>query len=160
MSMRRAEDGAHLRLEFVAAHVVGRRARTELREFGSLKGMSGRALETLEFVAGELIDNAIDHGGGGGAREACDAREDAQVDTHLHVGADRWVLTVADSGGALDLELQERIGESASGALAPLGERGRGLFLLSEMVDDMDVCAREGGRGVIFRVEKAYGTQD
>ena len=157
--MRRAEDGAHLRLEFVAAHAVGRRARRELRECGSQRGMTDRALETLEFVAGELIDNAIDHGGGEGAREVSDAQEGAQVDTHLHVAADRWVLTVADSGGELDLELQNSMRESV-GALDPLGERGRGLFLLTTMVDDMNVCAREGRRGVMFRVEKAHGTQD
>lgn len=157
--MRRAEDGAHLRLEFVAAHAVGRRARTELREFGSQQGMTDHALETLEFVAGELIDNAIDHGGGEGAREVSEAQTGAQVDTHLHVAPDRWVLTVADSGGELDLELQNSMRESA-GTLDPLGERGRGLFLLTTMVDDMDVCAREGGRGVMFRVEKAHGTQD
>lgn len=158
--MRRAEDGAHLRLEFVAAHAVGRRARTELREFGSRRGMTDRALETLEFVAGELIDNAIDHGGGEGARDVSDAQKGAQVDTHLHVAPDRWVLTVADSGGKLDLELQSRMAEGDAGALDPLGERGRGLFLLTKMVDEMNVCAREGGRGVMFRVEKSHGAQD
>ena len=160
MSMRREEDGSHLRLEFVAAHAVGRRARTELREFGSQRGMTDRALETLEFVAGELIDNAIDHGGGGGAREVSDAQEGAQVDTHLHVAPDHWVLTVADSGGELDRELQDRMGESDGSAFDPLGERGRGLFLLTTMVDAINVCAREGGRGVMFRVEKVHGAQD
>ncbi|HIF42006.1 MAG TPA: ATP-binding protein [Planctomycetes bacterium] len=157
--MRRAEDGAHLRLEFVAAHAVGRLARAELREFGSQQGMTDRALETLEFVAGELIDNAIDHGGGEGAREVSDAQEGVHVDTHLHVAPDRWVLTVADSEGELDPELKSRVGEGESSALDPLGERGRGLFLLMKMVDDMDVCTREGGRGVMFRVERAHGTQ-
>jgi anti-sigma regulatory factor (Ser/Thr protein kinase) len=158
--MRRAEDGDHLRLEFVAAHAVGRRARTELREFGSQRGMTDGALETLEFVAGELIDNAIDHGGGEGAQEVSEAQKGAQVDTHLHVAPDRWVLTVADSGGELDLDLRNLMGESEGGAFDPLGERGRGLYLLTTMVDDLNVCAREGGRGVIFRVEKAHGTED
>jgi anti-sigma regulatory factor (Ser/Thr protein kinase) len=122
--------------------------------------MTDEALETLEFVAGELIDNAIDHGGGEGAREVSEVQKGAQVDTHLHVAPDRWVLTVADSGGELDLELRNLMGESEGGEFDPLGERGRGLYLLRTMVDDLNVCAREGGRGVIFRVEKAHGTED
>jgi len=158
--MRREEEGAHLRLEFVAAHALGRLARTELGAFASRQGLAARALETLEFVAGELIDNAIDHGGGGGAMEVGDVEPGVHVDAHLHVGSDRWVLTVSDPRGELDPSLQGRIAEARKGTLDLLGERGRGLFLLAELVDVLDVSAREGGRGVVFRVEKAHGAQD
>ncbi len=160
MTLRREADGAQLRLEFTAAHAVGRQARAELRQFGAEHGMDSSALEILEFVAGELIDNAIDHGGGAGAREACDVLDGAQVGARLHVAAERWVLSVADHDGELDHRLQTQITAAKEGSLDPLGERGRGLFLLSRMVDVLDVRAREGGCGVVFRVEKALGEQD
>ena len=88
-----------LHLEVPAAHSAGRMAREVLGEFGRREGLAGEELSTLEFVASELLTNAVDHGGGGAAMEEEDLAGEVRITIHLRVLETSWELRVADQGG-------------------------------------------------------------
>jgi anti-sigma regulatory factor (Ser/Thr protein kinase) len=93
-------EGPHeLRLELPAAHSAGRLARQMLRQFAKREGVPEAAIAQLEFVAGELIDNAVDHGGGESAREEAEVENRAKVRLVLTLSEQRWTLRVGDEGG-------------------------------------------------------------
>ncbi|MDP6957149.1 MAG: hypothetical protein QF599_14360, partial [Planctomycetota bacterium] len=73
------------RLEFVfpAAHNPGREARQRIGDFVRHRGFTERDVQTVELVASELICNAIDHGGGGGANEVEELKEQVEVTVSL-----------------------------------------------------------------------------
>ncbi len=152
----RIEQGPHLSLEFPAAHAIGRRARAAVRSFAQGHGLVGDELATLEFVVGELIDNAIDHGGGA-AREVADVQVGAQVRVSLRLEPQCWELQVVDRGNTDVDELREQVRRASSGKPGTLNERGRGLFLLAEMVTRLGIHSAPGGMGILVEVEQAHG---
>jgi anti-sigma regulatory factor (Ser/Thr protein kinase) len=58
-----------LKLDLPAAHSAERMARGVLRQFARREKVPAKEIETLEFVASELLSNAVDHGGGNCAME-------------------------------------------------------------------------------------------
>jgi len=82
-----------------------------------------------------------------------EVRDDgARMKLTLEVSASGWTLAVSDQGGGDPEALRELI--------APVGlpdledERGRGFFLISQMVDQIDVRKSEDGLGLALRVVK------
>lgn len=146
-----------LELDLPAAHSAGRMARQMAREFALAEGVPAPEVETLEFVTGELLDNAVDHGGGGGAREVSDRPGNVRMHLLVQVAGGAWTVTVGDQGGG-DPEDVRHLLEPPDGLPDLEDERGRGFFLLAGMVDEFVVDGTPAGEGLIFRASRRYGT--
>ena len=110
-------------------------------------GLDEARLERLKTAVGETVMNAIEHGN----------ENDDSLDVGIRVIADtgRLVVRVTDHGG--DKEIPEAATPDIEAKLA--GEqtpRGWGLFLISEMVDEVN-RARENGSYVVELVMNREG---
>lgn len=153
--IRRREEPHALLLDLPAAHSAGRMARQMVRQFAVSQGVPAGELDTLEFVAGELLDNAVDHGGGSGAREVSELPGDVRMAVELRVEGDGWSFRVGDQGGGRPEDLRDLI-EPPDGFPDLEDERGRGFFLLAQMVDDLSVEPSDDGLGLAVRARKSF----
>jgi anti-sigma regulatory factor (Ser/Thr protein kinase) len=145
--IRREEPGPHqLRLELPAAHSASRMARQVVRQFALREGLNEDEVGTLELVTSELLSNAVDHGGGGSAMEESDLERDVRMTLFLGVDEHGWELRVSDQGGGDPAELARYIDNDALPDLED--ERGRGFFLLVQMVDELKVGISADGKGL------------
>lgn len=152
----RSEFGEReMHLDLPSAHSAGRMARRMVAEYAASEGVPESELATLEFVAGELIDNAIDHGGGGGALEASDLEGDVRMNLWVSLGPNRWSVLVEDQGGGKAEDLEPLI-HPPDGIPDLMDERGRGFFLLAQMVDELTVEASRDALGLGFRAARSY----
>ncbi|MEO1699356.1 MAG: carboxylating nicotinate-nucleotide diphosphorylase [Planctomycetota bacterium] len=156
--VRGADAPGKLDLELPSTHAHGRMARRIARQFAESEGLPTPECETLEFVAGELLDNAIDHGGGGAARDLADLEGDVRIHFAVDIEADgdawRWAVRVEDQGGGEPDEVRRLI-TPPDGIPDLEDERGRGFYLLAQMVDELDVVRSEDGRGLRFEATRA-----
>lgn len=140
-----------LRLSLPCVHRAVRIGRRVVQSFARTDGWSDVEIEALMLIASELLANAVDHGGGGGAMSEEDLERPARMGLYLTVDDVRWQLEIEDDGGG-DVAEAEHLIETCS-----IGdeddERGRGLFLVKEMVDELGV--RGGQDGLVFFVVKA-----
>jgi anti-sigma regulatory factor (Ser/Thr protein kinase) len=116
--------------------------------------MDADEVHRLEFVAGELLSNAVDHGGGG---KAMDAKECNGIHMHLEFQFDSegWLLRVEDEGGGDPECLRPMIQDT--GDLPDLeDERGRGFFLLLGMLTSLKVESSRTGEGIALIAEVRY----
>jgi len=151
-----AQEGEHeLRLDLPAAHSAGRMARQMLRQFADREGVPEGEIQTLEFVAGELLDNAIDHGGGGAAMDESDLERDVRVTLYFGAIDGSWIVRVGDQGGAEPQEVAHFL-NPPDGIPDLEDERGRGFFLMAQMVDAMGVRKTGDGLGLEFEASKRY----
>ena len=156
MSSIRASEGPNeLRLDLPAAHSASRMARQMLRQFALREGVPEREVETLEFVAGELLDNAVDHGGGEAAMDEEDLSQDVRMTLVVGISGGSWQLEVGDQGGAQPDDVR-RLLAPADGMPDLEDERGRGFFLLKQMVDGIEVDRSGDGLGLVFRAHRRY----
>lgn len=146
-----SETGGHgtLSLDLPAVHAAARMARHLIRPFARSGGVLGTELDNLVLVTDELLSNAVDHGGGDAAREA-EAGNGARMRFVLSVSSGSWRLEVSDQGGGDPQALQELI--SPEGLPDLEDERGRGFFLIAQMVDEIRVEASPDGRGLTLFV--------
>lgn len=151
--IRRTDRPHELELDLPAAHSTGRRARQLAREFLLGEGVPEAEVETVEFVTGELLDNAVDHGGGGGAREVDDLPGDVRMQLRVRVEGGSWAVTVEDQGGG-DPEPVRALLDPPDGIPDLEDERGRGFFLLAGMVDELAVDGTDGG--LAFRAARRF----
>jgi len=146
-----------LTLDLPAAHRGVRVARNVVRHFARMEGVRDGEIEQLVLVVSELLANAIDHGSNGaGAAALHDHERDADERMHLVlvIHEASWQLSVTDQGGGDAQRLRTAI---QSAQLPDLDdERGRGLFLLRQMVDTMEVDPSADGRGLTFRVARRH----
>lgn len=148
MTPNDAERPHELRLDLPAAHSAERMARGVLRQFAERENIPEDEIETLEFVAGEMLTNAVDHGGGERAMREEDLRSRVRMSLVFEVREDSWILRVGDQGGADPAELRERLTSTEEPDLDD--DRGRGFFLLAQMVDSLTVERSADGLGVEF----------
>jgi anti-sigma regulatory factor (Ser/Thr protein kinase) len=140
--------GGELNLDLPAAHSAVRMARQVVRQFARTKGTEDDELETLVLVTSELLANAVDHGGGRAAMFQEDLHAPVRMQLTLQMNGLGWKLEVTDHGGGDPDDVQE--------LLAPTGmpdledERGRGFFLLAQMVD-LAVFKNADGDGLVLR---------
>ena len=139
-----------LRLDLPAAHSAARLVRRMIRIFAKSVGIAGTDLDELLLVASELVGNAVDHGGGGAALDTDDHRSRMKLALELSPGG--WVLQVSDQGGGRPEVLRELIQPSGPPDLED--ERGRGFFLIGQMVDRISVELSEDGAGLRLVAEK------
>lgn len=135
-----------LRLDLPAVHSAARMARHLVRQFARAGGLSGGELDQLVLVADELLSNAVDHGGGRAARSEAELERPVRMSMSLDVSARGWEIHVADQGGG-DPQIVD-------GLMHPKGlpdledERGRGFFLMAQMVDSLRVAKSADGLGL------------
>ncbi|MEZ5979558.1 MAG: ATP-binding protein [Planctomycetota bacterium] len=140
-----------LALDLPAAHSAARQGRKVVHTFAKMDGLSDEETDNLVLVVAELLSNAVG-GGRGGRRRVADLASDVRMRLEIELAEDRWVVTVKDEG------------EGDAGELAPLladddqpdlfGERGRGLFLLQHLVDELKIGPRRDGQGLVVRAER------
>lgn len=141
-----------LRLKLPSTHDAVRLARSMLRHFARLQGLHDREVETLMLVASELLANAVDHGGGGAALDDSQLVHGATMGLHVVFVAHGWTLEVADQGGGDPEAMRRRL--VPSGVPDELDERGRGMFLIAELVDRVEVRRTSDGRGLVVAVSR------
>ena len=146
-----------IRLDLPAAHSEGRMARQVLRKFAEVRGMAEREIETLELVASELLGNAVDHGGGNAAMDRSDLVKRVRMRLLFEVIDDVWKLQVADEGGGEPDDVKDLIDPDGFPDLED--ERGRGFFLMKEMVDTLSVEKSEDGRGLAVIAQRKFESQ-
>lgn len=158
-----APDGTpqELRLDLPAVHSAARMARHLVRQFARAGGLTGEELDHLVLVADELLSNAVDHGGGGAARSEAELERPVRMKMLLDVSARGWEMRVADQGGGDPAVVDELIHPRDLPNLED--ERGRGFFLMAQMVDSLRVAKSPDGLGLeliaLRRLRPAGGTE-
>lgn len=153
-------DQQGLELDLPATHAAGRMARRVAHEYAATRGLQGEVLDQLVFMLGELIDNAVDHGGGGAARDVSELEGDVRVLLNVRVlGLAAWEVSVEDESDLSPLELSKLMGGDAD--MPGLDDdRGRGLLLLRGFADSIDVSAGTHGKGLRVTVRVGVGPED
>lgn len=154
-SIQHDERSGELQLDLPAAHSAARMARSVLRRFALREGVPGSEVETLEFVAGELLDNAVDHGGGNAAMDESDLEQDVRMTLRLMLSNGSWILEVTDQGGGMPDDVRTLL-EPTDDIPDLEDERGRGFFLMKQMVDLIEVDRSGDGLGLLFRALRKY----
>lgn len=155
----RPGDGAEeLKLELLCTHAAVRKARSLVRHFGRLHGLPDVEVERLMLVASELLGNAVDHGGGDAALEDAQAKRGAHMQLALVLDAERWTLEVADEGRGDAGQLESMLHPPQAPGIEQ--ERGRGMFLVEQLVDRVDVRRRRDGRGLLVRATRRHAGAD
>ncbi|MFN0244722.1 MAG: ATP-binding protein [Planctomycetota bacterium] len=153
--MSGSDSSVELRLDFPAAHSAERAARAALRKFARKQGVLAAEIDTMEFVASELLSNAVDHGGGEHAMEEVDLTSSVRMTMRVRCTADAWEMEVSDQGGGDATEVRRIIdGQDDTPDLDD--ERGRGFFLLRQMVDRLEVTRSPDGLGLSFTASRRY----
>ena len=156
--VRRDDERGALDLDLPATHAHGRMGRRIARQFAETEGLGSDECDTLEFVVGELLDNAVDHGGGGAARRLEDLRSDVRMHLVVRVSVDdaapTWSVRVEDQGGGEPAAVRAMI-TPEDGIPDLEDERGRGGFLLAQMVDESDVARSGDGRGLMLEARRS-----
>jgi anti-sigma regulatory factor (Ser/Thr protein kinase) len=153
--MKGGFDKLHeLSLDLPAAHSAERMARTVLRQFARRESVAKAEIETLEFVASELLSNAVDHGGGERAMEEADLPGRVRMKLFVAVDDSGWRMQVTDEGGGDPREVERLIAPSEMPDLED--ERGRGFFLLTQMLESLKVEKSPDGRGLVFTAVRVY----
>jgi len=146
------ESPQELRLDLPAAHSAARMARHLVRQFARSGGLAGAALDNLVLIADELLTNAVDHGGGNGSMEETDLAHPVRMNLSLVVSALDWEVRVSDQGGgdprAVDALIHPRDIPDLE------NERGRGFFLMAQMVDTLEVKRSDDGLGLVLIARK------
>ena len=154
--INRGQSGAIV-VAFPASHDQGILCRRLLESHGRDEGLPEGEDSVLQLVTSELLTNAIDHGGGGGARDFKDLATDVRIKAHLTVQSSGWVLEVTDRGGGDPDDLRPFIDPEVLPDLED--ERGRGFFLLAQSVDSLTVDQSPGGDGLTFRAERHFESE-
>ncbi|HIG11900.1 MAG TPA: hypothetical protein EYG30_08750 [Planctomycetes bacterium] len=147
-----ADNPEELSLDLPAAHSASRMARQVVRKFALERGLVEDEVGILELVTSELLSNAVDHGGGGSAMEEADIEGGVRMRLYLRVQAGSWVMRISDQGGGDPQEMEPFLDPDGMPDLED--ERGRGFFLLVQMVDEILVARSEDGTGLEFTVHK------
>jgi anti-sigma regulatory factor (Ser/Thr protein kinase) len=78
-----------------------------------------------------------------------------RVKLELVLNQDEWSLGVTDQGGGDPVEVQKIIDGNEFPDLED--DRGRGIYLTRQMVDQMIVTRSPEGKGLTFRATKKHG---
>lgn len=141
-----------MELALPAAHRTVRMARNLVRRFARMDGLPPAEVDNLMLVATELLDNAVDHGGGNAAQDESEVPAGVRMGLELELSADGWTMSISDQGGGDPAELEALVNPEGLPDLED--ERGRGFFLLSTMVDEMQVAPSADGKGITVRAHK------
>jgi anti-sigma regulatory factor (Ser/Thr protein kinase) len=127
-------------------------ARNVLRRFARLVGETEEEVEVLVLVVSELLANAIDHGGGGAAMTEEELATPVRMRLSVSIDGEGWTLAVTDEGAGDPQEVRGLFERATNEDLD--NDRGRGLYLLRELVDEVSVETGSGGRGLTVQAKK------
>lgn len=141
-------------VDLPAVHFSVRMGRRLVQSFARTAEIADSEIDCLLLVASELMANAVDHGGGGGAMETKDLTEDVRMELRMSFDGKTWTLSVEDHGTGDLAEAEQCLTREPGSALAELeAERGRGLFLIHDMADELSI--HRGDRGLVFTATKS-----
>jgi anti-sigma regulatory factor (Ser/Thr protein kinase) len=117
--------------------------RADIRAHLEQAGMAERDLDRLVLVVDEIVSNAIEHG-------AVYRRPDDVLELRLTVAADHVAVAFHDpSVPARTVAELARMLERCQSGVPPLeSERGRGLYLIGDGLEDIEAAVAEGGVGL------------
>jgi len=150
-------DTRELVLDVPAVHASARAARGLVRHFAERHGIGGADLDALVLIADELMTNAVDHGGGGGALEESDLTRQAFMRIAVALDDTSWNIAVSDQGGG-DPSVVDAL-------LHPAGlpdledERGRGLYLMTLECDSIFVRRSDDALGLCLVARRTLGAR-
>jgi len=131
-------------------------ARHLVRQFARSAGITGGELDSLVLVSSELLSNAVDHGGGGAAMVESELARPVRMSLSLTLSSEAWEIKVSDQGGGDPAVLAQIL--HPNGAPDLEDERGRGFFLISQMVDELRVERSADGQGLALIAHRRHGT--
>ena len=116
--------------------IFERVVRASAAEVGSAFGFSAERIEDLKLAISEAVNNAIDHGNN---REASKL-----VAVVFEIDGDQLEVRISDEGtGVEKLDFGHRAIDEANLEAGQL--RGFGMYLISELVDDLEVSSSHRG---------------
>src|SRR5262245_37136039 len=142
-----------LALDQPAVHRGVRVARNVVGHFARMAGGRGEQGGKLVLIVSELLANAVDHGGAPAMTER-ELEGDPRMRLALVIGEHEWRLSVSDENGGDPARVSRAI---RSAQLPDLeDERGRGLYLMRQMVDSMEVDRSPDGRGLTLSIVRRH----
>lgn len=97
-------------------------------------------VQDIKSAVGEACDNSIEHG-----------KSDKGIDVHYHLSGTHLLMEITDYGKGFDPAGMGKV------APDPLAERGRGIFLIRNLVDSFEIKSKPGeGTQVILTKEKVF----
>jgi serine/threonine-protein kinase RsbW len=122
--------------------IFERVVRASAAEVGSAFGFSEERVEDLKLAISEAVNNAIDHGN---RREASKL-----VAVVFEIDGEKLEIRISDEGegsGVERLDVSRRVVDEANLEAGQL--RGFGMYLISELVDDLEVSSSHRGGTVL-----------
>ncbi|MCD6309214.1 MAG: ATP-binding protein [Candidatus Eremiobacteraeota bacterium] len=102
-------------------------ARAQAEALARRAGFDGDEVQDIKAAVGEAVDNAIEHG-----------YSDKGIQIHYNIDEREFRVVIVDFGKGFD---PVGIGEEMPDLLA---ERGRGIFLMKNLVDKVEIISGEG----------------
>ncbi len=97
-------------------------------------------VQDIKSAVGEAVDNAIEHG-----------NSEKGIDLHYHLSMDDLLIEIIDYGCGFDLD------EKGAVPPDPMAERGRGIFLMRNLLDNVSINSKSGeGTQVIMRKKRIF----
>jgi serine/threonine-protein kinase RsbW len=128
--------------------IFERVVRASAAEVGSACGFSEERVEDLKLAISEAVNNAIDHGN---RREA-----GKLVAVVFELDGEKLEIRISDEGEGVErLDLSRRVVDESSLEAGRL--RGFGMYLISELVDDLEVSSSHRGTVLTLRLYRREG---
>jgi len=144
-------------LELPAVHASARAARGLVRHFAERHGLAGADLDALVLIADELMTNAVDHGGGGGALEEAELARPVSMRIAVALDGASWMVSVSDQGGGDPAVVDALLHPEGLPDLED--ERGRGLYLMTLECDSVEVRRSDDLLGLCLVARRALGAR-
>jgi serine/threonine-protein kinase RsbW len=126
--------------------VFERVVRASAAEIGSAVGFSEARIEDLKLAISEAVSNAIDHGN----RRAAGSL----VAVVFEIDGEKLEIRISDQGAGMGrLDLSRRVVEERQLDAGQL--RGFGMFLIGELVDDVEVSSSQRGTVLTLRLYRS-----
>jgi len=123
--------------------VFERVVRASAAEVGSAIGFSEERVEDLKLAISEAVNNAIDHGN---KREA-----GKLVAVVFEIDGEKLEIRISDQGDGIEqLDTSRHVVEEQNLESGQL--RGFGMYLISELVDDLEVSSSHRGTVLTLRL--------
>lgn len=123
--------------------VFERVVRASAAEVGRAIGFSAERVEDLTLAISEAVSNAIDHG----SRRVAGSL----VAVVFEIDGEKLEIRISDQGAGIErLDLSRRVVEEQNLDGGQL--RGFGMYLISELVDDLEVSSSQRGTVLTLRL--------
>ncbi|PDW02326.1 ATP-binding protein [Candidatus Viridilinea mediisalina] len=123
--------------------IFERVVRASAAEVGSAFGFSEERIEDLKLAISEAVNNAIDHGNRGEAGKL--------VAVVFEIDGEKLEIRISDQGPGVErIDVTRRVVDEANLEAGEL--RGFGMYLISELVDDLEVSSSHRGTILTLRL--------